>query len=102
MAAGTQARCLQMLEQATSMGTAARASILAAFTSGQGYSADADYGVAPHVTASAGQGAGHIARSSAARERSSGSRSEYRAYQTVRCSRLSCSHTASLAGAGSP
>ena len=43
MAAGTQARCLRMLEQATAMGTAARASILAAFTSGQGYSADADY-----------------------------------------------------------
>jgi len=43
MAAETQARCLQMLEQANSMGTAARASILAAFTSGQGYSADADY-----------------------------------------------------------
>ena len=43
MAAGTQARCLQMLEQATAMGTVARASILAAFTSGQGYSADADY-----------------------------------------------------------
>jgi hypothetical protein len=32
-----------MLEQAHSMGTAARTSILAAFTSGQGYSADADY-----------------------------------------------------------
>ena len=43
MAADTQARCLQMLEQATAMGTAARASILAAFTSAQGYSADADY-----------------------------------------------------------
>ena len=43
MAAETQARCLQMLEQANSMGTAARASILAAFTAGQGYSADADY-----------------------------------------------------------
>ena len=38
-----QARCLQMLEQANSMGTAARASVLAAFTAGQGYSADADY-----------------------------------------------------------
>ena len=38
-----QARCLQMLEQAHSMGTAARASVLAAFTCGQGYSADADY-----------------------------------------------------------
>ena len=43
MAAETQARCLQMLEQATAMGTAARASVLAAFTAGQGYSADADY-----------------------------------------------------------
>jgi hypothetical protein len=43
MAAETQARCLRMLEQATAIGTAARASILAAFTSGQGYSADADY-----------------------------------------------------------
>ena len=43
MAAETQARCLRMLEQATAMGTAARASILAAFTAGQGYSADADY-----------------------------------------------------------
>ena len=43
MATETQARCLQVLEQAHSMGTAARASILAAFTSGQGYSADADY-----------------------------------------------------------
>ena len=43
MAAETQARCLQMLERANSAGTAARAAILAAFTSGQGYSADADY-----------------------------------------------------------
>jgi hypothetical protein len=43
MAAETQAQCLQILEQATAMSTAARASILAAFTSGQGYSADADY-----------------------------------------------------------
>ena len=43
MAAETQAQCLQALEQASSIGTAARTSILAAFTSGQGYSADADY-----------------------------------------------------------
>ncbi|HEV3289012.1 MAG TPA: DUF222 domain-containing protein, partial [Streptosporangiaceae bacterium] len=43
MAAETQAQCLQALEQANSIGTAARTSILAAFTSGQGYSADADY-----------------------------------------------------------
>ncbi|HYB14046.1 MAG TPA: DUF222 domain-containing protein [Streptosporangiaceae bacterium] len=38
-----QAQCLQALEQFTSMSTAARASILGAFISGQGYSADADY-----------------------------------------------------------
>src|SRR6266567_1622459 len=43
MAGEEQARCLQMLEQAAAMGTAARASVLAAFTSGQGYTADADY-----------------------------------------------------------
>src|SRR5712664_3759100 len=38
-----QARCLRMLEQADAIGTAARASILGAFTAGQGYAADADY-----------------------------------------------------------
>ena len=38
LAAATQAECLQILEQVTAMGTAARTSILAAFTSGQGYS----------------------------------------------------------------
>ena len=43
MAAETQAQCLQMLEQAHAMGTAARTSVLAAFTAGQGYCADADY-----------------------------------------------------------
>ncbi len=43
LAAETQARCLQALERAHAMGTAARTSILAAFTSAQGYSADADY-----------------------------------------------------------
>ncbi len=43
MAAETQAHCLQMLEQAHSMYTAARTSVLAAFTAGQGYCADADY-----------------------------------------------------------
>ena len=43
MAAGEQAGCLQALEQVTAMGTAARTAILAAFTSGQGYCADADY-----------------------------------------------------------
>ncbi|MGO9192562.1 MAG: DUF222 domain-containing protein [Streptosporangiaceae bacterium] len=43
MAAGTQAQCLRALEQAHSMYTAARTSVLAAFTAGQGYCADADY-----------------------------------------------------------
>jgi hypothetical protein len=43
MAAEEQAQCLQALERFTSMSTAARASILGAFISGQGYSAGADY-----------------------------------------------------------
>ena len=43
MAAEVQAQCLQVLEQASAMGTAARASILSAFTTAKGYSADADY-----------------------------------------------------------
>ena len=44
MAAETQARCLRELEQAAAMGTAARTAILEAFTAGQGYAADGDYG----------------------------------------------------------
>ena len=43
MAAGEQARCLRVFEQATAVGAAARTSVLTAFTGGQGYSADADY-----------------------------------------------------------
>jgi Domain of unknown function (DUF222) len=43
MAAETQAQCLHALERANSVGTAARTSILSAFTAGQGYCADADY-----------------------------------------------------------
>jgi Domain of unknown function (DUF222) len=40
---GEQAQCLKILEQASAMTTAARASILGAFTSGRGYFDDADY-----------------------------------------------------------
>jgi len=43
MSAQAQAECLQMIERANAIVTAARASVLSAFTSGQGYSADADY-----------------------------------------------------------
>ena len=43
MAAQAQAECLQALEQGDAIATAARARILAAFTAGQGYAADADY-----------------------------------------------------------
>src|SRR5260370_31608545 len=43
MAAETQARCLVALEQADAMGTAARASVLGAFTAARGYCEDADY-----------------------------------------------------------
>jgi hypothetical protein len=41
--AQVQAECLQGLEQAEAISTAARAWYLSAFTAGQGYSADADY-----------------------------------------------------------
>jgi Domain of unknown function (DUF222) len=43
LAADAQAQCLRALEHGDSISTAARARILAAFTAGQGYSADADY-----------------------------------------------------------
>src|SRR5580704_16241946 len=43
MAVQAQAECLLALEQGDAMSTAARARILAAFTAGRGYSADADY-----------------------------------------------------------
>jgi hypothetical protein len=43
LAVQAQAECLQGLEQAAAIATAARARILAAFTAGQGYSDDGDY-----------------------------------------------------------
>jgi len=43
MSVQAQAEALQMIERANAIVTAARASVLSAFTSGQGYSADADY-----------------------------------------------------------
>jgi len=43
MSAEEQARCLRELERANSAATAARISVLGAFSSGQGYSADAAY-----------------------------------------------------------
>src|SRR6266513_1748758 len=41
--AETQAACLRGLERTDAISTAVRASFLSAFTTGQGYSADADY-----------------------------------------------------------
>jgi hypothetical protein len=43
LAAEAQAECLQALEQADAIATAARARILAVFTAGHGYADDADY-----------------------------------------------------------
>jgi hypothetical protein len=43
LTAQTQAECLRELEQADAIATAARASVLAGFTAGQGYSGDAEY-----------------------------------------------------------
>ena len=43
LAAATQAECLRELEQADAVAVAARASVLSAFTAGQGYADDAEY-----------------------------------------------------------
>ena len=43
LAAETQAECLRGLERTEAVLTAARASVLSAFTAGKGYAADADY-----------------------------------------------------------
>ena len=43
LAAESQAECLRGLERAEAVLTAARASVLSAFTTGKGYAADADY-----------------------------------------------------------
>jgi len=65
LGAATQARCLKMFEQADAIGTAARASFLAAFTAGQGYAGDAAYSARAwlihqtHVTS--GAAVGHTA-----------------------------------------
>ena len=65
LGAETQAWCLRALEQAAAAGTAARASVLAAFTAAQGYSADADYSPRAwlmHKTGiTKGAAAGHMA-----------------------------------------
>jgi hypothetical protein len=64
MAAQAQAECLQALEQGDAIATAARARILAAFTAGQGYSADADYSPASwlihHTKVTKGAARGHL------------------------------------------
>jgi len=46
LATEEQARCLRMLEQANSIGAAARTSLLGAFTAGQGYGDDGHYSAA--------------------------------------------------------
>ncbi len=43
MVTGEQARCLKLLEQVHAAGTAAHASVLGAFTTGQGYTEDGEY-----------------------------------------------------------
>jgi hypothetical protein len=61
----TQAQCLRELEQGDAVGTAARASFLAAFTAGQGYADDGDYSARSwliHQTRiTAGAAVGHTA-----------------------------------------
>jgi hypothetical protein len=65
LGAATQARCLKVIEQTDAIGTAARASFLAAFTAGQGYTDDTAYSARAwlihqtHVTS--GAAVGHTA-----------------------------------------
>jgi hypothetical protein len=65
LATTTQAECLRELEQASAIATAARASFLAGFTAGQGYSDDAAYSARAwlihqtHITS--GAAVGHTA-----------------------------------------
>src|SRR6476469_4406944 len=65
LGAAAQARCLKVFEQADAIATAARASFLAAFTVGQGYSDDAAYSARAwliHQTrVTAGAAVGHTA-----------------------------------------
>ena len=65
MAVQAQAECLLALEQGDAISAAARARILAAFTAGRGYSADADYSPASwliHRTkVTKGAARGHLA-----------------------------------------
>jgi hypothetical protein len=64
IAARAQAECLQTLEQADAITTAARARILAAFTAGQGYAQDADYSptswLIHHTKITKGAARGHV------------------------------------------
>ena len=65
LAAETQAQCLRELEQADAMTTAARASVLSAFTAAHGYADDADYSartwLVHRTQVSKGAAAGHTA-----------------------------------------
>ena len=64
LAAQAQAECLQTLEQADAMSTAARARILAAFTAGRATPADADYSptswLIHHTRVTKGAARGHL------------------------------------------
>jgi len=64
LAAETQARALQVLEQADAMGTAARAAILGAFTAAQGHMSDGDYSARAWLVyrtkVTKGAAAGHV------------------------------------------
>jgi hypothetical protein len=71
MAAEVQAQCLKGLEQAAAVGTAARASILGAFTAGKGYCDDAAYSprawLIHHTRVTKGTATGHTGWVSRAR-----------------------------------
>src|SRR5205809_742540 len=74
LSAATQAECLRELEQDDAVATAARASILAAFTAGQGYAGDADYSAVSWLMHRTGITRGRSARPGQAACRASAAR----------------------------
>ena len=65
MATEEQARCLRVMERATAIGTAAHASVLGAFSAGQGYTDDGDGSprawLVHHTGITQGAATGHVA-----------------------------------------
>ncbi len=97
--AQTQAQFLQMFEQFDALNTAARATVLSAFTAGQGYCADGDYGprmwLITKTRITIGAAAGHLgwASRAAAHPRIAAALAEAQAGLSVSFARTICQWT---------